>query len=258
MSRFWIAAVLVLGNWAVATAAEPIVCQGDGGGHLQGFDSDGEFIYWSMYDTLIKTDYKGEVVAERPVDPHHGDCCVHDGKVYVATENRVKGRRGLYIYVYNCDDLSPAGEYPIDFPDDGAGGIDGIAFVDGFFYVGEGKKKDSQQEFNWIHKFTPDFTFVEKFKIPGVTTYGIQAMTFAHGSFWLGTYGKDRTYQCDERLKLIAHHPVDVAVGVFGLPKSADGEPRLMVARNIKKDDGRWTASASPAVLKDGKLEWEK
>ncbi len=31
-----------------------------------------------------------------------------------------------------------------------------------------------------------------------------------------------------------------------------------MVARNIKKEHGRWTASAVPAVLHDGKLQWEK
>ncbi len=30
-----------------------------------------------------------------------------------------------------------------------------------------------------------------------------------------------------------------------------------MVARNIKKDNGRWTASAASAILKNGRLEWE-
>lgn len=250
-----VVAALILGACAPVFAVEPILCQADADGHLQGFDSDGEYIYWSIFTNLVKTDYSGNVVAQRPVDPHHGDCCVHDGKVYVATENRTKEKRGLYVNVYDCRDLSPVKEFAIDFQHRG---IDGIAFANGFFYVGEGKDKSSEQEFNWIHKFTPDFVPVAKIKIPGKTIYGIQAMTFADGYFWLGTYGKERTYQCDAQFNIIAYHTVDASVGVFGLPKSNSGETRLMVARNVKKDNGRWTAKAAPATLRSGKLEWEK
>lgn len=239
-----------------ARSAEPIVCQGEASGHLQGYDSDGSFIYWSMFTNLVKTDFAGRVIAERSVDPHHGDCCVHDGKVYVATQNRTKERRGVYVNVYACDTLDPAGEFTINFPFEG--GIDGITYADGFFYVGEGKPKDSDQAFNWIHKFTPEFVSVDKIKIPGQTAYGIQTITFAHGFFWLGTYSKERTYQCAPDLKLVSHHVVDISVGAFALPKGPSGEPRLMVARNIKKENGRWTASAAPAILKDGRLEMEK
>lgn len=255
MSRLFVAAAMMLGACPAAVAPDSILCKGEASGHLQGFDSDGKFIYWSMFTNLIKTDYAGKVVAQRLVDPHHGDCCVHDGKVYVATENRTKERRGLYVNVYDFKDLAPVKEFPIDFHN---GGIDGIAFANGFFYVGEGKDKKSEREFNWIHKFTPDFVPVEKIKIPGKTIYGIQAMTFADGFFWLGTYGKERTYQCDAQLQIIAYHAVDVSVGVFGLPKGKSGEIRLMVARNVKKDNGRWTASAAPAILRNGRLEWEK
>ncbi|MDD4268409.1 MAG: hypothetical protein GXY25_10515 [Pirellulaceae bacterium] len=257
MNRFLIAAATIVGACPPVFAADLILCQGEANGHLQGFDSDGKFIYWSMFTNLIKTDYAGKVVAERPVDPHHGDCCVHDGRIYVATENRVKEKRGLYINVYKCEDLTPAGEFPIDFHNGESGGIDGIAFANGFFYVGEGKDWQSEQEFNWIHKFTSDFTPVDKIKIPGKTTYGIQAMTFADGFFWLGTYSKQRTYQCDAQLDIVAYHTVDISVGAFGLPRGENGETRLMVARNIKKDNGRWTASAAPAILRNGGLEWE-
>src|SRR5690606_31133838 len=87
---------LVIGTPFIS-ATEPIICQGEASGHLQGFGSDGSFIYWSMFTNLVKTDFTGRVVAERAVDPHHGDCCVHDGKVYVATQNRTKERRGVFI-----------------------------------------------------------------------------------------------------------------------------------------------------------------
>jgi hypothetical protein len=258
ISRHFIAAALSIGICSTAFSTDPILCQAEADGHLQGFDSDGEFIYWSMFTNLIKTDYAGKVMAQRPVDPHHGDCCVREGKIYVATENRTKERRGLYINVYGCRDLAPVGEFAIDFHNGGIGGIDGITFANGFFYVGEGKDRQSERDFNWIHKFTPDFVPVDKIKIPGKTTYGIQTMTFADGFFWLGTYGKDRTYQCDAQLKVIAYHTIDVSVGAFSLPKGKNGEIRLMVARNVKKDNGRWTASAAPAVMRNGILEWEK
>ena len=255
MSRLFVTATMIFGVCPAAFSADPILCQGEASGHLQGFDSDGEFIYWSMFTNLIKTDCAGKVIVQRPVDPHHGDCCVHEGKIYVATENRTKEKRGLYVNVYDCRDLAPVREFAIDFH---SGGIDGITFANGFFYVGEGKDKTSEQEFNRIHKFTPDFVPVEKIKIPGKTTYGIQTTTFADGFFWLGTYSKDRTYQCDAEFKIIAYHAVDVSVGAFGLPKGKNGETRLMVARNVKKDNGRWTASAAPAVLRNGRLEMEK
>ena len=101
------------------------------------------------------------------------------------------------------------------------------------------------------------FTSVYNIKIPANTTYRIQAMTFADGFFWVGTYSKQRTYQCDAQLNIVAYHTVDISVGAFGLPRGENGETRLMVARNIKKDNGRWTASAASAILKNGRLEWE-
>jgi hypothetical protein len=255
--KSFLSALLTLGVCAsTAFSAPPIICQGEASGHLQGFDSDGSFIYWSMFTKLFKTDFTGRVIAERDVDPHHGDCCVHDGKIYVATQNRTKERRGVFINVYTSADLASAGEFPIEFPFEG--GIDGITFAKDFFYVGEGKPKESEQDFNWIHKFTPAFVAVGKIKVPGQTAYGIQTITFAHGFFWLGTYSKERTYQCDPEFKLLAHHAVDISVGAFALPKGPGGEPRLMVARNLKKENGRWSASAAPAVLKNGRLELER
>lgn len=259
MRTIFFSLILILSSAKISSYIEPIRCQGQADGHLQGFDSDGQYIYWSMYSNLIKTDFSGKVIAEIPVTPHHGDCCVHEGKVYCASELRRGEKRGNFITIYNCDDLSSVADIPIDFGNDGSGGIDGIAFFDGHFYIGEGKKKDSEQEFNWIHKFTTDFRFVEKIKIPGKTFYGIQAMTYADGYFWLGTYSPERTYQCDQKLNILAYHDVDISVGAFGLPRSPDGNIRLMVARNIAVDKDRkvWSADCLPAILINGKLEWE-
>lgn len=58
--------------------------------------------------------------------------------------------------------------------------------------------------------------------------------------------------------KRLTHHEVAISVGAFALPKGPGGEPRLMVERNIKKENGKWTASADPVILKDGRLVMEK
>jgi|LSQX01.3.fsa_nt_gb hypothetical protein len=52
MTRLFVAAAMILGCCPAAFAAEPILCQGEASGYLQGFDSDGEFIYWSMLRAL--------------------------------------------------------------------------------------------------------------------------------------------------------------------------------------------------------------
>ena len=56
MSHLFVAATVILGVCPVAFAADPILCQGEASGHLQGFDSDGKFIYWSTFTSLIKKD----------------------------------------------------------------------------------------------------------------------------------------------------------------------------------------------------------
>jgi hypothetical protein len=151
-------------------------------------------------------------------------------------------------------------DYPIDFGNDNLGGIDGITFFKGHFYVGEGKDPKSEQAFNWIHEFTPGFKFVKKIKIPGKTEYGIQTITYADGFFWLGTYSNERTYQCDKNLNIIRYHDVGISVGAYRLPRSQNGEIRLMVARtfHLNNDKSVWSADCVPAVLRNGKLEWEE
>lgn len=256
MKYFVLTFLLFTGFFSVSFSTDPIRCQGMANGHLQGFDSDGKYIYWSMYSSLIKTDYTGKVIAQVPVTPHHGDCCIHKGRLYVATIEK----RGNFITVYDCRDLSHITDYPIDFGYDNLEGIDidGITFFKGHFYVGEGKDPKSEQEFNWIHKYTPGFKHVKKIKIPGKTKYGIQTISYTNGFFWLGTYSNEKTYQCDKNFNIIGYHTVNISVGAYGLPLSNNGEIRLMVARNIKLGNDKWSADCVPAVLRNGKLEWEE
>lgn len=237
-------------------ANEPIVCQGESISHVQGVSADDDAIYWSFATDLFKTDHLGKVLFHRKVPHHHGDCCLKDGKLYVSVVQR-KGEKTIpEIFVYNSKNLDLLQKISIaaDLPK----GSDGIVFANGHFYISEGKgSPDVKTPYNRIHQFTSDFKHLKVFKVTGETIYGIQAMTFAHGSFWLGTYGKLHTIQTDSEFNIIARHKLDVAIGVYPISASHEKEPRLMVAKVVKKDKKLQTASLAPVILKDGKLIWE-
>lgn len=241
-----------------ALFAEEFRCEGVYPHHLQGFAADEDEIYWSFTSVLMKSDKTGKKLMQIDVPMHHGDCCVVDGKLYVSTHLRwPREDAESWIYVYNCADLKFEKKIPL--PEYNKCGVDGITFHDGFFYVCLGKDPKDTTPFNIVCRMTPDFELVEKIKVPGETVYGIQACSWANGGFWLGTYGKAGTIQCDANLNVIADNFPDMSTGVYALPPTAAGETRLMVAQH-RRDDGdpakNWALVRS-AVLKNGKLEWE-
>lgn len=237
-------------------AADPILCEGESFSHVQGVSADQEAIYWSFATDLFKTDLQGKVLIHRSVPNHHGDCWIQDGKLYISVVQKIKGKVLPEIFVYRCKDLDLLEKIQID--KDLPKGSDGITFANGFFYLSEGKgSPDVKTPFNRIHQFTPDFKHVGVFEVKGETIYGIQAMSWAHGFFWMGTYGKEHTQQVDSHFNVVANHHLDVAVGIYPLPENDQKEPRFMVAKVVKKEGKKQTASLAPVVLKNGKLTWE-
>ncbi len=251
--------VFVCSLMSISTlSAEGFQCEGEYPQHLQGFASDSEAVYWSFTNVLVKTDRTGKIIKKIDVPSHHGDCCVLDGKLYIATHLGwpSKGRTS-WIYVYNCADLSFITRVAI--PEFDYRGVDGITFHDGYFYVCIGKDPDDPTPFNLILKTDKEFKIIQKIEVPGKTTYGVQAFTWANGSFWLGTYSNLGTIQCDADLKVVAQHKIDASTGIYELPPSENGEPRVMISRHFRSDGDpkRNCSSARSAVLRDGKLVWE-
>ena len=249
----FISVVLFLLTGSVFCAeVKEIRCDRDFKYHLQGFDADNDAIYWSFTDTLCKTDKSGRTLQCIDVPSHHGDCCIHDGKLYISVDREFAGSKTekFFVYVYQCSDLSFIERIPMktNF------GIDGIVFVNGFFYIAEGKPKDDSRAYNILYKYSPDLKKnLETFYVPGKTTYGVQAMTFSGNCFWLGTYGLG-TILTDRQFNVIETNLPDGSVGIYPLPASAKGETRLMIARHLKNDKGRCTAIAKPYVYRDNKL----
>ena len=80
MKRILLFALIVIS--AVLTA-KTIECEGTYNGHLQGIDSDGQFIYWSFTSSIVKTDMEGKIVLKVDAARHSGDPCLLNGKLYV-------------------------------------------------------------------------------------------------------------------------------------------------------------------------------
>lgn len=110
LAFFAVVQLSVAEKGAATPAKNEIFCE-EGGfkGHLQGIASDTNSLYWSFYDTILKTDYKGRKIKSVPVVTHAGDLCVAEGKVYVtisiysAAELKKREGQRCWIFVYDTD-----------------------------------------------------------------------------------------------------------------------------------------------------------
>ncbi len=254
--------LLILLLAASVRSAERIRCQGDSPYHLQGVTADKDYIYWSFTTILYKTDWTGKVLVKKDVAMHHGDLCVYNNNLYVTAAILHKSEKGANqydpnIYIYRCDDLELVKKYHLE---DTTVGLDGIDYHNGHFYVGDDKGRETDINSNVILVYTPDFKLVDKKKVPGWTWYGVQTITWSNGFFWFGLYNRSGkpTVQMDEKFNLIGEHAEDISVGAISLPKSSEGEPRILQARIVKTKEDKHSAELVPLVLKNGKLIPEK
>ena len=75
--------MIVSALFAAALAAQgEILCEGFYKWHLQGVATDGELLYWSFSDRVVKTDAGGKVIVSSGADKlHYGDLCVAGGVI---------------------------------------------------------------------------------------------------------------------------------------------------------------------------------
>ena len=209
----------------------PIICDGLYKEHLQGVTTDGNALFWSFTDTLVKTDFQGSVKQKVVVDDHHGDLCFIDGKIYVAVNlgefNKPAGKADSWVYVYDAMNLALLHKHPVPEVVHGAGGI---AVKNGTFYVVGGLPHEVNE--NYVYAYTPDFTFKQRYVIlSGHTHLGIQTVDFIDGAWYFGCYGDPRILiKTDPEFNLIGKWDFDAAYGITSLP---DGP--IIVARGIKK-----------------------
>ncbi len=221
--RFISSIIVVLFVFLLTTtlsqASEPldVTCEGTYPHHLQGICADAESIYWSYTTTLLKTDLDGNVQIQIPVANHHGDLCIHDGKLYVAVNlgsfNDPIGNADSWVYVYHAETLEELTRYETQEVFHGAGGI---GYREGRFFV-VGGLPDGVQE-NYVYEYDGDFNFVNRHVIEsGHTHLGIQTVTFAHDRWWFGCYGDPKILLVtDADFQMQGRYEFDCSLGIEG------------------------------------------
>lgn len=218
-----------------AGKASSVTCAGTYEHHLQGICTDETSIYWSFTTTLVKTDMHGNLLKRVDVANHHGDACVHQGKLYVAVNfgkfNDPQGNADSWVFVYNADTLQEISRHPTQEVFHGAGGI---GYRDGHFFVVGGLPQGIAE--NYVYEYDADFQFQQRHVIrSGHTHLGIQAATFAHDRWWFGCYGDPKILLVtDAAFNLQGRYPIDCSLGIEGMTAS-----RLLVGSGrCERDSG--------------------
>lgn len=214
---------------------QSVTCEGKYPKHLQGVCVDDDSIYWCFTTELVKTDRSGKRLKQIPVADHHGDLCLHAGKLYVAVNlgqfNDPLGNANSWVYVYDAETLQELARHETQEVFHGAGGI-GVK-GDRFYVVGG--LPEGEQE-NFIYEYDAEWKFVQKHVLKsGHTDLGIQTATFAHDRWWFGCYGKPQILLvADPDFNMRGRYEFDCSLGIAGLPES-----QLLVATGkCEKDQG--------------------
>ena len=218
-------------------------------GHIQGVATDGKFIYISYSVNILKCDFQGNVIKgivtprfdgfEDPkndldelknkynVRTHHsGDCCFHDGKLYVTYSGSgfnkyLKGGYSYnYVYVFDSD-LNFLTRYHVPEMEHGAGGM---TFANGKFYLVGGRPFGVPG--NTVYEYDSNFKLLKKHQLKINSDKGIQTISWDGKYFWLGCYGiGEFSFLYDENFNTPFLIKGISAVGVI---HSSDGSAALL------------------------------
>ena len=130
-------------------------------GHVQGMCVSSNAIYFSFHDQIVKTDWYGRLLNRVPVDPHGGDICLWNGKLYTGVwlKPKVKDEKWCgVIYMYDAETLALLKTQKVKSKD---AGVDGITCLDGIIYLAMGAtgKYDPEKKCGrtcWYGKFNAE------------------------------------------------------------------------------------------------------
>ena len=257
MLRHRFGALVALLGVAMVSGAEIVCEKADFRGHLQGIAADASGIYWSFYDTVVKTDYAGKILASVKSPRHSGDLCVNAGLVcvsithYDAKTAEREGGTG-FVYVYDTN-LKFRQKYALpDTPRP-----DGIAVCRGRFYVAGDDFGKADHPVNTVSVYTPDFKFEKKITVDigRPTKYGAQTLNEFDGRLLAAFYARNGSvFLTVPELKVAGEFPMSASVGFAFVPPELSGGRRLvMIGRNTGKR-GAYGAKLLVREWKDGKL----
>ena len=212
--------------------------------HIQGIALTDDVIYLSHIEGITQIDWQGNVVTNVEVRRHMGDIEVVGGVIYGAlgkTKDPHKGLGGTgYISTFRAGDLAHVGEdvclHHV------APGIDGIAYLNGFFYVGGGRlggKKSPVR--NLVVKLDRNLKPVKSANLDRgwKTWFGVQDVAAVNGEIFLFFYPKGpKDPSCvvvDEDLNWLRTVDLWGGNGVKALPPrfGKSKYPRFLVCRTL-------------------------
>jgi len=206
-------------------------------GHLQGFCVDDNAIYMSFTSMMVKADYDGNILLEKPIESHAGDICLHEGKIYIAHSVRAKGAEtGGFVTILDTD-FNQQKRIPLPQTPQ----PDGIGFLNGAFFIGNDEFGKEPHPTNYIHQYDENFIFQKSHTVEiGNAHYGVQTIAGFNNELWMGFYMNPRKYG-------ICRFDANVAfLEGFASPGASEGlceappgrrgpNPRLLVSSNVKE-----------------------
>ena len=244
MKRFL--SVFVLLSLTALTAKAVYTEAADCRGHVQGIAADETGIYCSFAREIIKTDFNGKTLIRRPSPFHSGDTATDGEKIYVSvniSEKELAEKYGsrccIFIYDRNCELLEVKPLKTLQ-------GIDGIAFINGKFYIGLNYLGSKLRTENKIAIMDRNFVLLKiaTVTIGKNTKFGPQTLNNFRGKLMAGFYGGGkRSFIFDTKelenaekvLEPIGTFQEDTTVGCALLPKSIAKEETWIIARNRRK-----------------------
>ena len=176
------------------------------GGHIQGIAASEDALYVAQMTRLVKFDWKGKVLAARPVQSHTGDIVWYGGELYTSVAVYPERRDGR-IQVFDKN-LNLVRETVVDRK------IDGIACADGVLYVGMGAKEQPSSKPHRVNilgrfdaKTLKEIAPRAEFDYGHKTKYGFQNIVFDGerfiASFYTPVKGTPNVAFFDKNLKVL-------------------------------------------------------
>jgi len=189
--------------------------------HLQGFTADGEYMYWSFTDSLVKTTMEGTVVRQVPCavpGDHLGGIDWYGGRIYGAAMN--SGKKTSAIHVYDADTLQtlailPLAECDAEYltEEDGFRGAGCITAGkdpgsgEDVLLVGSALRSAPEITCQVLHQYGFDGKRQKKHLVPtGVIHLGIQNIDRdpETGCYWMTGYDAEADYMNRETLYCVS------------------------------------------------------
>ncbi len=248
MRRLFLMALMVMTSFIVG--AGEIICEAKHFlGHVQGITADATGIYWSFYDTIVKTDYKGKTLLTTAIPRHAGDLYAANGNIYVSVTyydaKMAKDEGGTgWVFVYDAN-LKLIKKVAIpDTPRP-----DGITFLNGKFYIAGDDFGKQAHNVNTISVYDSDFKFEKKINVDiGVpTNYGAQTLNAFDGKILAGFYaksGKNSVFLELPELTPTGLFQSSVDVGMAVVPPEIAGNRKLVIVARLDGKPGDWGSKA--------------